>query len=209
MKIHRLFLFSFLVSTFAVVNRAAAVPTSFQWGSFSATGSTSFGVYESDGNTILETGDLVQLLWAGPDGLVDPPLPDGSPTGDDQLLDTTTVQNTGSLPPPARNKGYVPLHTYSCDTTDPQINGVVYQRAWNASTAGSATAYGNSGTGTLTSGGSFNALRWQMTHSPTAVTLNSIGLQPFRNVGIFTFLVFSLVLLLATGLVMKQRHQAL
>jgi hypothetical protein len=150
-----------------------ADPASFEWGTFDSGGSTSYGVYEADNVTILETGDLVQFIWAGPDGEIDPPQPDGTPSDDDQVLDTSTIENGGSLPPPAQNKGYIPLVTYSFDTGDSQNGGTVYIRAWNASTAASATAYGDSSTGTLSNGGTLNAPRWRMTYTPNAITLST------------------------------------
>jgi hypothetical protein len=139
---------------------AQATPASFEWGTFSATGQTTFGVYDLNNTTILQTGDLAQFIWAGPDRLIDPPMPDGSPGGDDLILDVSAIQNSGSLPPPARNKGYIPLKTFSFDTDAPQNGGTVYIRAWNASTPASATAYGDSQTGILSSGGVLNAPRW-------------------------------------------------
>src|SRR5512133_2361041 len=101
---------------------AEAVPVGFDWGSFNSSGSTAYGVYDSDCSTILAAGDLVQFLWAGPDGQIsEPPTRDGAPTGDDQLLQTSVVVNVGSLPPPMRNKGYVPFTTFTIDSLDPKI----------------------------------------------------------------------------------------
>lgn len=149
-----LFLFANLTQT------AQATPTSFDWGSFNSGGSTTFGVYDSNNSTILQTGDLAQFIWAGPDSIIAPPRCDGTPGGDDQLLDMSTVNNGAPLPPPLQNKGYVPLKTYSYDDTEPQQGGVVFIRAWNASTPAAATAYGDSGTGVLTNGGVLNISRW-------------------------------------------------
>lgn len=137
-----------------------AAPASFDWGSMSAAGSTGYGVYDADDATILQTGDLAQLIWAGPDGIIALPNCDGSPAGDDRLLQTSTIQNGGSLPPPAHSKGYLPLNTYTYDPGGQLDGGVVYLRAWNASTVEAATAYGNSGTGTLVAGSIYNAGRW-------------------------------------------------
>ena len=44
------------------------------------------GVFESDGVTLLKDGDIVQCLYAGPDGKIDPPNTDGTAGGDDVLL---------------------------------------------------------------------------------------------------------------------------
>lgn len=162
-----------LLSALLMPSSVSAVPASFQWGSFDSGGSTAYGVYEHDNTTILQTGDLAQLIWAGPDGTIDPPTPDGGVTDDDVILDTGAVNNGLPLPPPAHNHGYIPFKTYSFDTENPQNNGTIYIRAWNASTAASATAYGDSTTSTLTNGGAFNAPRWTMMYTPNAVTLTS------------------------------------
>ncbi len=152
-----------------------AIPTSIDWGSFNSSGLTTYGVYEADDVTILQTGDLAQLIWAGPNGIIDPPQPDGTTSGDDVILDTSAINNGAPLPPPLQNKGYIPLKTYSFDDQDPKTGGVIYIRAWNASTAASATAYGNSTTSNLTPGGVFNAPRWRMTHTPTAVVISTFN----------------------------------
>ncbi|MCO5193104.1 MAG: C25 family cysteine peptidase [Anaerolineae bacterium] len=143
-----------------VTGQAEAVPTSFDWGSFSSAGSTTFGVYEGDNSSILATGDLVQLIWTGPDGEVDYPALDGSPGDDDVLLDSNTVQNGAPFPPPLRNKGYIPLKTYTFDTESPQANGIVYIRAWNAAAPADGVDFGESIPTTLVGGGTFNAPRW-------------------------------------------------
>jgi hypothetical protein len=164
----------FLLWTLLTPHPVQADPANFEWGSFDSGGSTAYGVYDTDNATILETGDLAQFIWAGSDGEIDPPQPDGTPGDDDQLLDTSAIENAGSLPPAAQNKGYIPLNTYSYDTGDPQNNGTVYIRAWNASTAADATAYGDSSTGTLSNGGTLNAPRWYTdNNNPTAVTLST------------------------------------
>lgn len=149
----------------SLVQMVHAIPANFDWGSFDAGGATSFGVYDEDNSTILESGDLVELIWAGPDGLVDPPQAEGGPGGDDMLLATAAIVNGGSLPPPLQNKGYIPLQTYSYDTEDIQQNGTVYIRAWNAPDVEQATAYGNSETVILSEGGVFLANRWHTDQS--------------------------------------------
>lgn len=136
------------------------VPVSFDWGSFSASGQTTYGVYDEGNVTILQTGDIAQLIWAGPDGQAGAPNPNGSPGGDDQMLDAYSVQNGAPLPPPARNKGYIPFTTFTFDSSGPLNNGIVYIRAWNASDITQATAYGDSSPAVLVAGATFNALRW-------------------------------------------------
>jgi len=113
----------------------------------------------------------VQLIWTGPDGAVDPPQSDGAPGDDDQVLQTSTINNGLPLPPPQQNKGYAPLTTYTFDTDDPHAGGTVYIRAWNNNTPQTATAYGDSGTTTLQGGTQWSAPRWNTGEGPTAVTL--------------------------------------
>ena len=139
-----------------------ASPKTFEWGSIdeSLLDLTSYGVYDTDNATVLQTGDQAQLIWTGPDGQIAPPMPDGQPGGDDQLLDTTTIVNENPLPTQLHNHGAIPLKTYTFDVTDIQNNGLIYIRAWNAASPATATAYGDSQTATLTTGGSYNALRW-------------------------------------------------
>jgi hypothetical protein len=150
-----------------------AVPVSFDWGSFNSGGSTDFGVYDTDNATILQTGDLAQLIWTGADQQINPPGIGGAVSGDDVLLDTTTVENLGSLTPPMRNKGYILFKTSSFDSGDPWIGKGVYIRAWNAVTASVATAYGNSALATLTPMGQHNWPRWYTNESvPLSVNIS-------------------------------------
>src|SRR5512132_2163532 len=80
----------------AAARTHAAMPSPFSWGSFSPTGATTYGVYDTDNATILQTGDTAQLLWVGPNGAIDPPLnATGAAGGDDRVLDTNAVQNGG------------------------------------------------------------------------------------------------------------------
>lgn len=157
----------------------AAVPASFTWRS---SGPTGFGVLDSDNATILETGDLVQFIWAGSDGLIDSPQSDGQPGDDDQLLSTGTVQND-NLPPTLANKGLVLPPIYSFDTNDSQNGGTIYMRAWNDSILSNATDYGDSSTGTLTDDGELNAATWNTNtaFTPLAATLASFEATPQEN----------------------------
>jgi hypothetical protein len=154
-----------------------------QWGSFNAAGSTAFGVYDTDNTTILQTGDLAQLIWAGPNSTIDQPQCNGAPGGDDQLLDFTIVQNAGSLPPAAQNRGYVSLKTYTFNATSPQNGGVIYIRAWNANTATSATAYGQSATSTLIGGTIYNAARWYTNNAFATATWNGPASGNWQTAG--------------------------
>ena len=153
-------------------------PADFDWGSFDAQGGSGFGVYEADDVTVLPTGALAQLIWAGPDGAINQPQADGQPGGDDQLLDTSSVANGPPLTPDQQDKGYIPLKVYSFEDGAAQSGGVVTIRAWNAGTVVSATVHGDSITGTLTIGGVLNAPRWHVTSAPTAITLSGLTARP-------------------------------
>jgi hypothetical protein len=153
---------------------AEAVPVTFDWGSYSPTGSTSYGVYDVGGTVVLQTGDLVQLISAGPDGQINAPALDGTPTGDDQLLQVGAIQNGSPLPPSMQNLGYIPQKTFTFDSSDPRVGYQVYIRAWNGATPAAATAAGTSGLSPLTAGGVFNATGWS-TGTPTSVDVASFA----------------------------------
>lgn len=161
-----------LLLSLAVCLPASATPVSFDWGSYSSSGSSLYGVYDADGVTPLATGDLVQLIWVGPDGMVDPPDMDGTPGGDDVQLSVGRVENGGTLPPPLHDKGYVPLMTYTYDDADAQAGHIIYARAWNDAVGGQGSLYGNSVTGTL-SGYAWNIPRWHVASSSTEVRVTS------------------------------------
>lgn len=139
---------------------APVVPVTFDWGSFSSSGQTTYGVYDYDNLTPLQTGDMAQLIWTGANGIINPPNPDGSPGGDDLMLDTNTIQNGAPLPPPARNRGYISFRIFTFDSADPLDNTMVFIRAWNAFEPAQATAFGDSSTALLQAGATFNAPRW-------------------------------------------------
>lgn len=158
---------------------AEAAPITLEWGSFSADGLTTFGVYQSDDTTILPQGALAQLIWVGPNGVIDYPQCDGTPGGDDQLLSVSAVKNN-YIPASLKNKGYIPLTAVSpgIDDADPRVGKLVYIRAWNGAPA-AGKDFGNSVTAPLTASGYFNAPRWHMTRtcSPTAVLWSAFDAQ--------------------------------
>jgi hypothetical protein len=174
----RLLIVGLLLGGLATPQEVQAAPANFEWGSFSAAGLTTFGVYDTDNATVLQTGDLAQLIWAGPDGVIDPPQSDGAPGDDDQLLQSSSINNELPLPPHQQNKGYISLKTYTFDTDDLQNSGTIYIRAWNASTPQTATAYGDSETTTLVGGTQWSAPRWYTGQGPTAVTLSFFAATP-------------------------------
>jgi len=112
------------------------------------------GILDEDGTTPLKGnvmqmhGDLVQLIWTGPDGQIDDPDSLGRPTDDDSLLGTTFI-GYGYPFEPDQGKFSV-IWTHDLLTT----GNVVYIRAWNDSTVvyGTRTYYGNSDLYTLASG---------------------------------------------------------
>jgi hypothetical protein len=118
-------------------------------GSFEAFSNS--GVLDVDNVTYLQgdvfqgSGDLVQLIWVGPDGEVDPADSLGNPTDDDSLLGTTYI---GMGYPFNPNEGkFDQIFTH-----DLLVAGtMVYMRAWNDSvvTAEQRAAYGHSQVYTL------------------------------------------------------------
>lgn len=111
----------------------------------------SFNARCTEGIIIVETnepsaeGNLVQLIWAGPDGIIDPPDPSenpgsmGMPTGDDVFIRSTAIGN-GYLEGLADGR-FDKLFTHS----QIQPNRMVYLRAWDApEITGQMNRYGNS-----------------------------------------------------------------
>ncbi len=90
------------------------------------------GVYDNGGATPLDSGDLVQIIRAH--GEIDDPMPDGSVTGDDEIIATGAIGNGFMFGANGR-------FTINADVTG---GWTVYVRAWNAANAGDATHYGNS-----------------------------------------------------------------
>jgi len=163
-----------LLSTLAISTTARAAPVSFDWGSVSFGGSADFGVYEADGVTPLQPGDLVQLIATGADGLADPPQQDGTPGGDDQLLDTSAVEQ-GTLPGFLQGKGYVLYQTYSYDSDVLPPDTTVYIRAWNGPSIAGSDAYGDSVIVPL-DGDSWSAPRWSTgSDVPTSVSISNLS----------------------------------
>jgi hypothetical protein len=122
--------------------------------------SCSSGIKNSDSTTLL-TGDgtvrdtpptcVVQFLWAGPDGAIDPPSSavSGDPTDDDVLLSTESnpaekLARIGIGFPFDPDEGKFALDFHY----EPSVVGtgskVFYIRAWNSFNSFLATHYGNS-----------------------------------------------------------------
>jgi len=92
---------------------------------------------DGDGNE-LEDGDLVQLIWAGSDGLIDP-LDDvtGEPTGDDSLLASWGIgQGLG----PGTGRFKYELFTYESHAKGyPAQGDHIYLRSFDGSSLGEGT----------------------------------------------------------------------
>ncbi len=161
-------------------------PRSFDWSSQNIQGLTTYGVYDFDCSTILQTNDEVQLIWVGPDNVKSslPPNPTTrAPGGDDKVLDTHFVENVGYFPVEMQYKGYIYYKTYSYnddydpatdDTVSPEASELVFIRAWNAPKDSAATYYGDGVLHRLT-GDFFNWPRFctNVSITPTAVDLTS------------------------------------
>lgn len=90
-----------------------------------------------------------QLIWAGPDGIADPPAEDGTATGDDVILSAAGTGNSFAffgcgenvLPDSGRFDAEFNLSFASYDAS---VTNMLYIRAFDAPSAASATAYGDS-----------------------------------------------------------------
>lgn len=129
--------------------RAIHVTLSVQVPTFRAY--TSGSVSDTTGTPLQGNGssasDLFQLIWAGPDGVINPPGLDGAPTGDDSLIAVTLT----GLPEGRFGVGYESTpdmgnfsehFTYTVTPDAPQAR--VYVRAWDAPSFEASLAYGDS-----------------------------------------------------------------
>ncbi len=109
---------------------------------------TDFGGRPLKGDGGLESG-LLQVIYAGPDGKIDPPAADGSATGDDVIL---LASGTGvpcayfgcGSNIPADAGRFDAEFNLSFASYDAEAENLLYARAWDAPSAASATAYGDS-----------------------------------------------------------------
>ena len=119
--------------------------------------SSSTGVRDSNnvtplvGNGLGGNSDYVQVIYSGPDAVIDPPQSDGHTTGDDVLLETEefsgqffTVIGEGFPFNPNEGK-FLEDFKHALDT-----GARIYVRAWNASSPENATHYGDSALYTIT-----------------------------------------------------------
>jgi subtilisin family serine protease len=112
---------------------------------------SSLGVTNWMGNYIAGNGTLdsalFQVVWAGPNGSIDPPALDGSATGDDEILarypsgESYGRFGVGYEGTPDRGQ-FDEVFTHSLAPTS--SSRTVYVRAWDAATIGTSVAYGDS-----------------------------------------------------------------
>ncbi len=125
----------------AVVLCVASVSwAQFQANTFEAY--TSVGITDTDNITLLngntKSGDLVQLIWVGPDGNIDEPDTSAFTTDDDSLLG---VSHIGYGYPFNPDQGLFAAF-FRHNLITPGL--MVYVRAWNDSVVTATSAYGNS-----------------------------------------------------------------
>ncbi len=133
----KLFLMA-LVGTCLLVFHSSAQAKFFAAGCFT-------GVFYSDNVTLLADGSIVQCLYAGPDGRIDPPRADGTAGGDDVLLKAafqppqyyTTI---GTSFPSDPDEGKF----FDVFKNKLKKDAIVYCRAWDNATFETAVCYGDS-----------------------------------------------------------------
>ena len=123
-------------------------------GSSRLTATTSAGVRDWQGNALQGDGgpqsSLFQLIYAGADGLIDPPRLNGAAGGDDALLYVASTPEafgrigTGNLIPSDFGR-FTETFEHGLRTSTP-----VYVRAWDGASYASSVAYGDSMTHTIT-----------------------------------------------------------
>lgn len=103
--------------------------------------------YADENGATLQDGDILHLIWAGPDGQIDPPqMPTGSPnnglpSGDDELLETHAI---GENFPPGFGQFTFTVTTYQSQAQGKPADGDwVYLRAFNDNNLVTATYYGD------------------------------------------------------------------
>jgi hypothetical protein len=155
-----------LALLFALVPEALATPTNFVWVSYDDGINPNPGVRDSLG-VPLAPGDCIQLIYAGANGIIDPIGYDGMPTGDDQLLQSSTIQDDlGQF-----------YEIFSFDSLSWPTGTVVYVRAFNGPAAGPASEYGNSSLHPLVQFEEYNWPGWQ-TGGVTSVVLDYFTALP-------------------------------
>lgn len=122
------------------------------------------------GNAFLGTGDLIQIIYVGANGINDIPDDFGNPTGDDELIGVTFVGAGFPLNP---DEG-----KFSAQFTHDRLahGSVIFVRAWNGPSVIEATHYGDSELRTVQLVGGFGAIdfpTWSTDNLVVAVELVS------------------------------------
>ena len=123
----------------------------------------------SDGTTPLPIGYVLQYIYVGANGQIDPPDASGNPTGDDVLiaggpyLVGDNIGEAGTF-----------SHTINSLTSSAKI----YIRAYNATSIGSATKYGTSEIFTLNAGVPNPPDNWEVSNFATLVSFGAAPPTP-------------------------------
>jgi len=132
------------------------------------------GVFMSDGVTLHKDGNIVQCLYAGKDGTIDPPNADGTAGGDDVLLKLafepgkySTVIGASFPSDPDEGK-FFDVFKYNL-----KKDAIIYCRAWDGTTFDEATCYGDSAPYKIEHGiADFNIFEsWDTNECSCAITL--------------------------------------
>ncbi len=105
--------------------------------------------YTDENDVTLEDGDVIHVIWAGPDNVINSPIltigevNSGQPTGDDQLLEVHAV---GENYPPGFGQFSFSISAYPAgdpQSRRPQVDDRIYVRAFNTNNTQTATYYGD------------------------------------------------------------------
>ncbi|MDZ7339057.1 MAG: T9SS type A sorting domain-containing protein [candidate division KSB1 bacterium] len=128
------------------------------------------------GNAFLGTGDLIQVIYVGANGINDIPDDFGNPTGDDELIGETFVGAGFPLNP---DEG-----KFSAQFTHDRLahGNLIYVRAWDGPSVIEATHYGDSQLGTVQLVGGFGAIDFPSWSTDNLVV--AVELLSFEAVGV-------------------------
>jgi hypothetical protein len=145
----------------------------------------SAALLDSDSATPLEgtssSGDLVQLVLTGANGVPDLPFSNGAPGGDDTLLASAqnpTFVGAGTLD---TNTGFFSRSAILYD--DSYVGSNVFVRFWNDSSAASATYYGDTAVTNLPAADGFGQAELDVvptTAYPRATTNTTAGMPVYE-----------------------------
>lgn len=159
------------------------------------------GILDADGVTPLQgnglgsaSSDKIQAVYAGPNGIIQPPGLDGLPTGDDELLETSEYAGQFYT---AIGEGF-PFNPNEGKFNEDFVHSLpagakIYVRAWNSPTIGEGAKYGDSALytisnavnetrdfGTWTTNKSAEELPWGGLYSTIAVSVCMMAAAMWR-----------------------------